>query len=123
MKILFETYSGKKINKIFETVKDAKEYLLRNKAFIKEAQIMERPLGSGGWTPKKAIGQFVKGRKKLNDKIDIEDEFYDKLGDKNFETLVNEYCWNNHITIDDLNNHAMESLLIEYDEMIEKGWF
>lgn len=72
MKILFETYSGKKVNKKFETAKDAKEYLLRNKSFIKEARIMEGPLGSGGWTPKKAIGQFVKGRKKLNDKMDMD---------------------------------------------------
>lgn len=52
----------------------------------------------------------------------IEDDFYDKLADKNFEALVNEYCWDMRITLDDLNKHAMESLLFEYDEMIEKGW-
>lgn len=60
MKILFETYGGRKIQKRFTKLKEAKEYVLRNKAFIKEAQIMEGPLGSGGWTPKKAFGQFKK---------------------------------------------------------------
>lgn len=46
MKILFETYSGRKIQKRFTQLKEAKEYVLRNKAFIKEAKIMEGPLGS-----------------------------------------------------------------------------
>lgn len=64
---------------------------------------------------------------KVNDKpifkeLTIEDKFYDKLKDENFEALVNEYCWDKHLTIDDLNNNAMELLLFEYDEMIEKGW-
>lgn len=88
MKILFETYGGKKVNKNFETAKDAKEYLLRNKSFIKEAQIMEGPLGSGGWTPKKAYNQFVKGRKKLNDKIDM-DKVKDSYENNIFDYLIN----------------------------------
>lgn len=45
MKILFETYSGKKVIKNFKSLNETKAFVQRNKAFIKEAQIMEGPLG------------------------------------------------------------------------------
>lgn len=41
MKILFETYSGKKVTKNFESLKETKKFVQRNKAFIKEAQIVD----------------------------------------------------------------------------------
>lgn len=42
MKILFETYGGRKIQKRFAKLNEVKEYVLRNKAFIKEAQINKK---------------------------------------------------------------------------------
>ena len=65
MKILFESKSGKKVEKTFNTLTEAKTFVLKNKKAIKEAQIMEGPLGSGGWSPKKAYNNFKKGREKL----------------------------------------------------------
>ena len=64
MKILFESVNGKKGTKEFKTLSEAKSFVIKNKNVIKEAQIMEGPLGSGGWTPKKAFGQFKKGMNK-----------------------------------------------------------
>ena len=41
MKILFESISGKKVEKSFKTLNEAKSFVLKNKKAIKEAQIME----------------------------------------------------------------------------------
>lgn len=41
MKILFETYGGKKVTKTFKTLNETKKFVQRNKAFIKEAQIVD----------------------------------------------------------------------------------
>lgn len=87
MKILFEAVNGKKGTKEFKSLKECKCFVLKNKKVIKEAQIVEGPLGSGGWAPKKAIGQFVKGRKKLNDKIDT-DKVKDSYENNIFDYLV-----------------------------------
>ena len=65
MKILFESVNGKKGTKEFKTLSEAKSFVIKNKNVIKEAQIMEGPLGSGGWTPKKAWNQFKKGHEKM----------------------------------------------------------
>lgn len=46
MKLIIETYGGRKIQKRFTKLKEAKEYVLRNKAFIKEAQIVNEELTS-----------------------------------------------------------------------------
>jgi len=41
MKILFESKSGKKVEKTFDTLTEAKTFVLKNKEAIKEAKIME----------------------------------------------------------------------------------
>lgn len=41
MKILFESKSGKKVEKTFNTLTEAKTFVLKNKKAIKEAQIMD----------------------------------------------------------------------------------
>lgn len=41
MKILFETYSGKKVIKKFKSLNETKAFVQRNKAFIKEAKIIK----------------------------------------------------------------------------------
>lgn len=46
MKILFEAVNGKKGTKEFKSLKECKCFVLKNKKVIKEAQIMEGPLGS-----------------------------------------------------------------------------
>lgn len=46
MKILFEAVNGKKGFKEFKSLKECKCFVLKNKKVIKEAQIMEGPLGS-----------------------------------------------------------------------------
>lgn len=72
MKILFEAVNGKKGFKEFKSLKECKCFVLKNKKVIKEAQIMEGPLGSGGWTPKKAYNQFKKGHEKVSNINQIE---------------------------------------------------
>lgn len=67
MKILFEAVNGKKGTKEFKSLSEAKSFVIKNKNVIKEARIMEGPLGSGGWTPKKAFGQFKKGMDKKSE--------------------------------------------------------
>ena len=84
MKILFEAVNGKKGTKEFKTLSEVKSFVIKNKNVIKEAQIMEGPLGSGGWTPKKAWNQFKKGMdKKANyKKIDsVKDSFGKEVND------------------------------------------
>lgn len=41
MKILFESKSGKKVEKTFNTLTEAKKFVLKNKKVIKEAQIID----------------------------------------------------------------------------------
>lgn len=67
MKLLFETVSGKKVLKEFENGTLAKKFIMKNKDKLSKAQIMEGPLGSGGWTPKKVLHNFKKGREKYNE--------------------------------------------------------
>ena len=84
MKILFESKSGKKVEKTFNTLTEAKTFVLKNKKAIKEAQIMEGPLGSGGWTPKKAYNNFKKGREKYKSfdaEMNVKDSFNNRIID------------------------------------------
>lgn len=84
MKILFESKSGKKVEKTFNTLTEAKTFVLKNKKAIKEAQIMEGPLGSGGWTPKKAYNNFKKGREKyksFDSEMNVKDSFNNRIID------------------------------------------
>ena len=66
MKILFESINGKKGTKEFTSLNEVKSFVMKNKNVIKEAQIMEGPLGSGEWTPKKAWNKFKKGLEKMS---------------------------------------------------------
>lgn len=84
MKILFESVYGKKVEKSFDTLVEAKEFVLKNKKAIKEAQVMEGPLGSGGWSPKKAFHNFKKGHERLGNLRDIDktkDSFGNNISD------------------------------------------
>ncbi len=78
MKILFESKSGKQVLKQFKTISEAKSFVIKNKEVIKNAQIMEGPLGSGSLNPIKGLKQLKKGMdKKANyKKIDgVKDSF------------------------------------------------
>ena len=87
MKILFETYSGKKVNKQFQSLKECKQFVQRNKAFIKEAQIMEGPLGAKNSAllhPIKAIHNLKKGLGKefsYRERYGQEDSFNHEIAD------------------------------------------
>lgn len=84
MKLLFETVSGKKVLKEFENGSLAKNFIVKNKDKLSKATIMEGPLGSGGWTPKKAYNNFKKGRenkKELRDTIRVKDSFNKDMQD------------------------------------------
>lgn len=67
MKILFEAVNGKKGTKEFKSLKECKCFVLKNKKVIKEAQIMEGPLGSNmrkcncGGKLKATYGQYPLG--------------------------------------------------------------
>lgn len=74
MKILFESKSGKELTKEFKSLKEAKRFVLRNKKVIKEAQIMEGPLGSGSLNPMKAIKKAGKSIKNYMDNKNIANE-------------------------------------------------
>jgi len=90
MKLLFETVSGKKVLKEFENGTLAKNFIMKNKNKLSKAQIMEGPLGSGGWTPKKAYNNFKKGRenkKELSDVIRVRDSFNKDMQDYICEIL------------------------------------
>lgn len=87
MKILFESKSGKKVEKTFNTLTEAKTFVLKNKKAIKEAQIMEGPLGSGGWTPKKAYHNFKKGHERFNN-LQKMDKTKDSFGQNIFNYLT-----------------------------------
>lgn len=67
MKILFETVNNKKVLKEFKNATLAKNFIVKNKDKLSKAQIMEGPLGSGGWTPKKAYHNFKKGHEKFKE--------------------------------------------------------
>lgn len=87
MKILFESKAGKKVEKTFNTLTEAKTFVLKNKKVIKEAQIMEGPLGSGGWTPKKAYNNFKKGYERFNN-LQKMDKTKDSFGQNIFDYLT-----------------------------------
>ena len=87
MKILFESKAGKKVEKTFNTLTEAKTFVLKNKKVIKEAQIMEGPLGSGGWTPKKAYHNFKKGYERFNN-LQKMDKTKDSFGQNIFNYLT-----------------------------------
>lgn len=87
MKILFESKSGKKVEKTFNTLTEAKTFVLKNKKAIKEAKIMEGPLGSGGWTPKKAYNNFKKGYERFNN-LQKMDKTKDSFGQNIFNYLT-----------------------------------
>lgn len=87
MKILFETYSGKKVTKNFKSLNETKAFVQRNKAFIKEAQIMEGPLGAKNSAllhPIKAIHNLKKGLGKefsYRERYGQEDSFNHEIAD------------------------------------------
>lgn len=66
---------------------EAKTFVLKNKKAIKEAQIMEGPLGSGGWTPKKAYNNFKKGYERFNN-LQKMDKTKDSFGQNIFNYLT-----------------------------------
>ena len=87
MKLLFETVNGKKVLKEFENGTLAKNFIIKNKDKLSKAQIMEGPLGSGGWTAKKAYNNFKKGRKRLGN-LQKMDKTKDSFGQNIFDYLT-----------------------------------
>ena len=87
MKILFETVSGNKVLKEFKSGTLAKNFIEKNKDKLSKAQIMEGPLGSGGWTPKKAYKNFKKGHERLNN-LQKMDKTKDSFGQNIFKYLT-----------------------------------
>lgn len=84
MKILFETVNGKEVLKEFENGTLAKNFIVKNKDKLSKAKIMEGPLGSGGWTPKKAYHNFKKGHEKyksFDSEMNVQDSFNNRIID------------------------------------------
>lgn len=106
MKILFEAVNGKKGTKEFKSLHECKCFVLKNKKVIKEAQIMEGPLGSKDSTllhPVKALKNAGKSVKNYMDNRSLANKPKDASNRSRLEILDN-------ILQDLINNEKLYTL-------------